>query len=150
MENKSILSDALDKYINFFSGIGIDAMVEYQCKNENEEVCEQTGAVFYSALVTLKDGDKFLFEKEYLLPVEAKEIESQDLHELSELLTVAEGKEDAKGAIITHLEKAECEAEKKAEELVSEIDKKTKLLIKICAIILGATALIAIILPFIL
>lgn len=150
MENRSILSDALDKYINFFSDIGIDAAVKYQCKNENEEVCDETCAAFYSACVTLRDGDKLLLEKEYLLPIEAKEIESEDLHELSELLTVAEGKEDAKCAIIAHLEMADQDAKQRVGELEDEFDKKAKMLITICAAILGVTALAAIVLSFVL
>lgn len=150
MQARKTFEERFEGYGKALSDAGLLAKVEYSYKNESHERCEESSSSYYAAKFGIYHEDNLLFEKEYYLPMDATEIYDADFSEIEELIAIANDTDNAPSAVSDYIKEKNKKAEDELSLLEDGIDRGTKRLIAICAIALGITALVAIVLPFIL
>lgn len=150
MEIKIAFEEKISAYKDALTKIGFNVKAEYIYKTEDDVECEASSAKYICANITVSDGEAAVFDKEYYLPMDATEISLSDFSEIDEILKASEGSEDPKEAVLSHIKNKAEESLAEVAEQEDEIDKVSKKIMLICAIVLGATVLAAIVLPFIL
>lgn len=143
---KKIFEEKISAFEKLLSNAGFSVNCQYEFKSENDAVCEEDSAKYYTVHINILDEDAKIFEKEYYLDIFSDEHADLEFSEL-ELLAVLASTE-GKDAVISHLKSEAEKAEREVSELEEKVQKSTKKAMLICGIVLGLTILAAIILPF--